>query len=51
VGIGDLREYRGTYDGATGDGEIILSVPPTIDTSAMHSGDALTVYGTVDQPM
>lgn len=33
------------------DQEIILSVPPTIDTSAMDSSDDLTVYGTVDQPM
>jgi hypothetical protein len=43
--------YRGTYDGGTGDGEIVLNVPPTIDTSTMHSGDDVQVYGTVDQPM
>jgi hypothetical protein len=43
--------YRGVYDGGTGDGEVVLSVPPTINTDAMHSGDDVKVYGTVDQPM
>jgi hypothetical protein len=42
-------EYTGTFDG-TGDGEIILNVPATVDTSTMHSGDDVRVYGTVDQP-
>jgi hypothetical protein len=44
-------EYRGRYDGGTGDGEIVLNVPPTVGTSAMHSGDDVKVYATVDQPM
>jgi hypothetical protein len=44
-------EYRGTYDGGTGEGEIVLNVPPTIDTSAMHSGDDVKGYGTVDPPI
>ena len=32
-------EYVGTYNGGVGDGEIILNVPPSVDTSSMHSGD------------
>jgi len=31
--------------------EVILKVPASIDTSAMHSDDQVKVYGTVDQPM
>lgn len=43
------NEFTGSYDGI-GDGEIVLNTPPSIDTSAMDTGDELTVYGTVDAP-
>lgn len=42
-------EFTGTFDGS-GDGEIILNVPATVDTDTMHSGDDLRVYGKVEQP-
>jgi hypothetical protein len=44
-------EYKGSYDGLTGDGEVILSVPASIDTNAMDTGDYIRVEGKVDQPI
>jgi hypothetical protein len=41
--------YRGWYNGGVGDGEAMLLVPPTIDTSAMSSGDDVLVRGTIGQ--
>lgn len=29
--------------------EFVIKVPSTVDTTQMHAGDAVTVYGTVDQ--
>ncbi len=44
------QEFAGNWDGS-GDGEIELGVPWTIDVTSMHTGDFLKVYGVVDQPM
>lgn len=30
--------------------EFVIKVPPGVDTTQMHAGDTVTVYGTVDQP-
>jgi hypothetical protein len=43
-------EYTGTYDGVTGDGSLNVLAPYSIDTSQMHSGDDIQVYGTVGSP-
>jgi len=43
-------EYLGVYQGDTGEGAVILLVPPSINTNSMLSGDDVTVEGTVDQP-
>jgi hypothetical protein len=41
-------EYTGMYGGGAGDGEIMMVVPPAINTDSMHSGDDVRVYGLVD---
>jgi hypothetical protein len=43
-------EYTGTYQGDNGDGEIILSIPSSIDTGSMRIGDRMVVRGTVGHP-
>jgi hypothetical protein len=43
-------EYVGTYDGEAGDGEIILSVPPSINTDNLHIGDDVIARGTIAAP-
>ncbi len=44
-------EIVGTYARGIGDGEIVINVPPSIRMSSIGSGDDITVYGTVDQPI
>ncbi len=43
-------EYVGQYDGQTGEGEIILSVPSSFDLTTINVGDDLIVRGTIAAP-
>jgi hypothetical protein len=43
-------EYTGQYDGDIGDGEIILSLPGSLQTGGWNVGDDVVVRGTIATP-
>jgi hypothetical protein len=40
-------EYTGTYDGLSGDGEIVLSIPSSVGSGNLRIGDDLIVRGVI----
>ncbi len=40
-------EFNGQYDGEIGEGEVILSIPESVDMSTMREGDDVVVRGYV----
>ena len=43
-------EFEGQYDGQIGDGELVLSLPGSLDISQLNAGDDLIVRGTIAAP-